>query len=339
VEYYLSDANLQKDAFFYNKILGEDEGYLDLDLIMNCNKIKSLGVSKETIAQAIKNSKEVEVDADGKRIRRKGNKSLPEPKFKQKKLKTEDGQGVSVGDKLEPEQQGEESEQFIPIILFIKETSHLEKVIGKDFEQKLGEQLGIEVPFARIGKYDGNVVFDRSKLSKETLSKLLEKGFEYEGQKVDFTLGAHKDIGDFLRNHGRHVGKIIQKKYGKEMGKPQKDQQKRFKGKVQFLGVNYPTLESLKAVFKALIVKTKNGAVIDESGRSQLMELLKHHEKSEEKLKDAKDFTVGLHPEYKQTRCFFVIKNDGTQEDFSFHKCLTRLWERPQQRMTNFQYF
>lgn len=54
------------------------------------------------------------------------------------------------------------------------------------------------------------------------------------------------------------------------MGKPQKDQKKRFRGKIEFLGVNYPTLESLKAVFKALIVKTKNDAVIDEAGKTQV---------------------------------------------------------------------
>lgn len=54
------------------------------------------------------------------------------------------------------------------------------------------------------------------------------------------------------------------------MGKPQKDQKKRFKGKIEFLGVNYPTLESLKAVFKALIVKTKNDALIEEPGHNQV---------------------------------------------------------------------
>jgi hypothetical protein len=55
------------------------------------------------------------------------------------------------------------------------------------------------------------------------------------------------------------------------------------------------------------------------------LELLKHHEKAEEKLKDLKDFTVGLHPEFKETRCFFVIKEDGSKDDFSFHKCLNQL--------------
>jgi Protein of unknown function (DUF3223) len=55
------------------------------------------------------------------------------------------------------------------------------------------------------------------------------------------------------------------------------------------------------------------------------LELLKHHERGEEKLKDVEGFTVSLHPEFKQTRCFFVIKKDGTKEDFSFHKCISRM--------------
>lgn len=179
---------------------------------------------------------------------------------------------MAVSDKVGDEAAAEEDSQtFIPLVLFIKETSHLEKVIGREFEEKLGKHLNIEVPFARIGKYDGNVVFEKSKISKETLTNLLEKGFDYEGQKVEFSLGSDKDLGDFTRNHGRHVGKIIQKKYNKEMGKPQKEQKKKFRGKVEFLGVNYPTLESLKAVFKALIVKTKNDAVIDATGKSQVV--------------------------------------------------------------------
>ena len=109
------------------------------------------------------------------------------------------------------------------------------------------------------------------------------------------------------------------------MGKPQKTGKKKFRGKIDFLGTAYPSLDALKAVFKALIVKTKNEEVIPEPGRSQLLELLKHHEHGEEKLKGVKDFTVSLHPEYKQTRCFFVLRDDGTKEDFSFHKCLNNM--------------
>lgn len=57
----------------------------------------------------------------------------------------------------------------------------------------------------------------------------------------------------------------------------------------------------------------------------QLLELVKLHEKGEEKLKGLKSFTVGFHPEYEETRCFFIVKKDGTKEDFSLTKCLAKL--------------
>ena len=66
--------------------------------------------------------------------------------------------------------------------------------------------------------------------------------------------------------------------YGKEMGKPQKDnQKKKFRGVVEFLGVNYPTMDSLKAVFKALIVKTKNDAIIEGTGKEQVIVTYQAH--------------------------------------------------------------
>lgn len=92
VEYYMSDKNLEKDGFFYEKVLNDDGGYIDLDLILNCNKIKALNATKDSIGAAIKNSTEVELSAEGNRIRRKGNKALPEPKFKNKKTVSGSGQ-------------------------------------------------------------------------------------------------------------------------------------------------------------------------------------------------------------------------------------------------------
>jgi hypothetical protein len=62
VEYYLSDKNLENDSFFHNKISGDKEGWIDVGLIMNCNKIKKLTTDQEEIITAIKDSTEVEID-------------------------------------------------------------------------------------------------------------------------------------------------------------------------------------------------------------------------------------------------------------------------------------
>lgn len=54
-------------------------------------------------------------------------------------------------------------------------------------------------------------------------------------------------------------------------------------------------------------------------------ELLSYHDNSEVKLKDFKHFVVDVHPKYMDTRCLFVVKNDGSREDFSVVKCIDKL--------------
>lgn len=78
IEYYLSDTNLSRDQFFHSKIQNDDEGYLPIELIENCNKVKKLGASRAQILEAINNSELLEVSEDNESLRRAGNKPLPE---------------------------------------------------------------------------------------------------------------------------------------------------------------------------------------------------------------------------------------------------------------------
>ncbi len=77
VEYYLSDKNLSTDKFFNEKLSESKDGWLDLTHILACNKIKSMKVTAADIVASIKDSKEVEADGEGKKIRRKGGKAIP----------------------------------------------------------------------------------------------------------------------------------------------------------------------------------------------------------------------------------------------------------------------
>lgn len=80
VEYYLSDKNLTQDKFFNEKLSEGKDGWMDLALILNCNKIKSLKLknAQTEISEAVADSTEVELSPDHKLIRRKGNKPVPE---------------------------------------------------------------------------------------------------------------------------------------------------------------------------------------------------------------------------------------------------------------------
>ena len=46
VEFYLGDLNLAKDDFFRDLISANKEGYVDIAVVLKCNKIKKLGVNK-----------------------------------------------------------------------------------------------------------------------------------------------------------------------------------------------------------------------------------------------------------------------------------------------------
>ncbi|XP_025823410.1 DNA-directed RNA polymerase IV subunit 1 isoform X4 [Panicum hallii] len=65
-----------------------------------------------------------------------------------------------------------------------------------------------------------------------------------------------------------------------------------------------------------------NGYVM-EPYKSQLVEALKFHPKGAEKIGvGVKEIKIGLHPSHPDTRCFILLRNDDTTEDFSYKKCV-----------------
>lgn len=78
IEYYLSDTNLTRDRFFREQIQTDKEGWVDIAHFLNCNKVKSMKISSEQIADACADSTDVDVNPEKSKIRRKDNKALPE---------------------------------------------------------------------------------------------------------------------------------------------------------------------------------------------------------------------------------------------------------------------
>lgn len=68
MEFYFSDANLSKDRFLANLI--NVDTYVDLDVFLRCNKIRTLTEDKNRIAKALKNSTMLAMSEDGTKVRR-----------------------------------------------------------------------------------------------------------------------------------------------------------------------------------------------------------------------------------------------------------------------------
>jgi hypothetical protein len=65
-------------------------------------------------------------------------------------------------------------------------------------------------------------------------------------------------------------------------------------------------------------------AELEPEGASFVTDLLSHHAKAAEKIGvGIKSIKPGCNPKWPETKCFMLVRTDGTEEDFSYIKCGT----------------
>ena len=89
-------------------------------------------------------------------------------------------------------------------------------------------------------------------------------------------------------------------------------------------GKIFSSLSQLKSYITSLLNGGAEGT-IDPHYHTVLLAVFRLHPEYEHKSAGLKTFAIGKHPEYPESKCFFVVKEDGTQEDFSITKCLQQL--------------
>uniref|UniRef100_A0A0E0CRW9 Protein DCL, chloroplastic n=1 Tax=Oryza meridionalis TaxID=40149 RepID=A0A0E0CRW9_9ORYZ len=74
-------------------------------------------------------------------------------------------------------------------------------------------------------------------------------------------------------------------------------------------------------------IRYENGDRLSPEHEKAILErLLPYHPQYEKKIGCGIDYlTVGLHPEFENSRCLFIVRKDGEQVDFSFWKCIKGL--------------
>ncbi|XP_078388584.1 la-related protein 6a [Cetorhinus maximus] len=71
IEYYLSDENLEKDAFLLKHVRRNKMGYVSVKLLTSFKKVKHLTRDWQTTAFALKHSQLLELNEEGRKVRRK----------------------------------------------------------------------------------------------------------------------------------------------------------------------------------------------------------------------------------------------------------------------------
>jgi hypothetical protein len=318
IEYYLSDTNLAADEFFHSKISEDSEGYVDVNLFLNCNKVKKLNVTKDDIVNAIKTSEDLELNSTGDKVRRKGNKSLPELKLLKKKQKRRDSEDEKDN---EPEEEKADNASFDPIILEIKSNKDTE-IRWKNIQDEFALlNSHLTVSYMRFKTHSGHIgVFNKSVQEFKFNDK-----FTIEGVEFTVTRAEGDNLIHFWRDHGSHFEMCIGRT--KKMGKGDKGRKdiNFLKNSVTLGNEVYTDVSKIKARARMILHSKKDGEKVVSPDHEFLLDILKFHRNFNEKSKNLDYFTTDKPSDFQYSRCFFIVRKDGSRDDFSVHKCIERL--------------
>lgn len=303
VEYYLSDDNLRHDKFFHDKITENGEGWLELTMILACNKMKAMRATPEDVLEALKGSK-IEIREDKLALRRPGSLALPtleQKQVHQKKsaLHAHDG-GVIAVVKGIPEEQS-----WMQIKDAVK--AKLPEKVQLWFCSEVNDKHTCVLASA---PFEGDIKFF------DTLE--LEVG----GLKLK-TEVAH---GDLLQTSLKCMPKHIREKREKEVKKRQKERNR----PIVVGSQRFVTVTALRSRVKEILNSRSDGEELkaDGSDFKLIKALLGFHPKGEAKSKGMKGIKVAKSSQ-GESRCFWMLKEEGEPEDFSAQKCLSAIEANP----------
>lgn len=78
--------------------------------------------------------------------------------------------------------------------------------------------------------------------------------------------------------------------------------------------------------FKVMLARYKKGDVVGEEDQEDLLALLDRHANREKKVGVGIDF-FRVDADFYGGKCFWLVRKDGSEEDFSFRRCVTGIWD------------
>ena len=101
--------------------------------------------------------------------------------------------------------------------------------------------------------------------------------------------------------------------------------------KVTLGGTEFGTRDEVIAHARALIASgSAADGKLEDAAVAFVKDIFAHHEKKAEKEgAGLATFKVGRNPAYPETSCFVIVRTDDTEADFSYLKCLDRIYGTP----------
>lgn len=187
--------------------------------------------------------------------------------------------------------------------------------------------------YTRADKYEGDVAVSSHKYNKAQFEELCQvKDYPIGEKKFSFTKTEGETLNEFWQKEGGHYQYCIapKQRIAKKISRVKQDLQREEKAKKQkqsytIADVYYMDINKVKSKSKAILNMYKDDEKLKKADEDFIRDIFKFHENHANKSKDLDHFIVNVHPEYNKTRCFFIVRKDGSKEDFSVSKCLMRL--------------
>jgi len=208
------------------------------------------------------------------------------------------------------------------------------KVDWKAVEKTVKEKFaGLKLVYSRADPHEGHLAFSQLRIKRDLIEELTKpKSFvEIQDKNFEFSLPDGEPLKEFWQNHGGHYQFCTSnrvrtaRKIARARQAERKEATKRAKTSYEIAGVIYLDINKVKSKSRAILNLKKDGERLEGNDEEFMKELIAFHDKKDKKMKDYVAFEVGVHPTYDKTRCFFVVKKDGSKEDFSVTKCITAL--------------
>jgi len=312
IEYYFSDQNLKGDKFFHEKISAHPEGWLEMKLIQSCNKIKVFGVPDDVLLDALKESTlETKTGEEGNFVRRTSPlPALDEKLAASKRVKPDDAKKkemAHIGGVLLKFSEIPEEVNWIPIKEAVKaKIPENARVMFATTVTEKGTSVMVLTPF------DGDLDL------VETMV------IEVDGVKIKFAVMYGEELRECLKELPKHIVKRREA--------AAKTRQKAKQKPVQLANQKFANIATVKAKVKEIITARKDGQVLIEGSPDTALvyAVFAHHPRADEKLKNVKGIKVDTSEhdadeKGKKSRCFHLMKEDGSTEDISVIKCLSEL--------------
>ena len=338
IEYYLGDENLKTDTFFRQLILSDANGYLDLDYIMKCNKIKKKGWTKDEIKKGVELSNLVELDKTKEKIRRKNNLKLPELSLLNQKKKREEKKDEDKNEEKNNNNKNKKKKIEEPHKEFNKNDKTILRIISEEDSTISWKEIFAE--FKRLNP-DLNVDYGRFKDNKGHISIILKEGqnlenvkltkeFKIENKKFKVQKCENDDLINFWKEHGSHYEYCInqREKHNKIKENKNKNKKKYLDNAITLGGKEFKNADLIKSETKRILDKYKDGEKLEKYDKDFVMDLLKYHHNYEEKIKNMDYICVDRNEDFKYTRCFFIVDKNGNKKDFSSVKCIENIKDK-----------